>query len=183
MVLSILFGLAVLISTGFAFFNFGLMESGGHHSFVSITVLASMMTVMVTALSVYIYRNYKIKSISHWPHTQGRITDVNQVDGLFGMNLEIEYTYYMNDLQYVNNDFNYFSEAAPIGHVFMMPELRDAEKISDLIDKPVRVYFRPSTPYVSYLSCNIAQNPLIVLLPSAIIIPSCLFLFFRLFTL
>lgn len=182
MVSGILFGLLILISTSYAFFNFGLMEAGEHHSFIPVIVLFAMLTIMVVALSIYLYRNHKIKSIQHWPHTQGRIVDVNQKETLIGTFLEIEYTYFMNDLQYSNNDFNYFSSEAPLGHVFMMPGLRDVEKISDLKDKLVRVYFKPSQPYNSYISCNVVQNPLIVLLPSLIIIPSCLFLFFRLFT-
>lgn len=182
MVLGILFGLLLMICTSFAFFNFGLEESAGYHSFISIAVLVSMLTVMILALSVYLYRNYKIKTIRHWPHTQGRIVEINQKETLFGPVLEIEYTYFMNDLQYVNNDFNYFRKEVPLNQVFMIPELRDAEKISDLKDQLVRVYFRPQTPYVSYISCNAEQNPLIVLLPSLIIIPTCLFLLFRIFT-
>jgi hypothetical protein len=180
MVLGILFGLLVLISTSFAFFNFGLVESGGHHSFVSVSVLVSMITIMITSLSIYIYRNMKIKSIQHWPHTRGRIVDVNQRSSVAGNFLEIEYTYFMSDLQYTNNDFDYFSSDAPLSHILMMPGLGDVEKISDLKDKMIRVYYKPSSPYNSYISCNVVQNPLVVLLPSLIIIPACLFLLFRL---
>lgn len=182
MALGILFGLLILICTSFAFFNFGLVQSGGHYSFVSISILTSMLTIMIFSLGIYIYRNHKINSIRHWPHTQGRITDVNQKETLFGTVLEIEYSYFMNDLQYVNNDFNYFRKEVPLNQIFMIPGLRDAEKISDLKGKVISVYFKPQTPYVSYISCQAEQNPLIVLLPSIIIIPSCLFLLFRIFT-
>ena len=180
--LGILFGLMVLLTTSYAFFNFGAIEVNGHHSFIPIVVLTTMFTIMMVALGIYLYRNYKIKSISHWPHTQGRILDVNQKNGFFGPKLEIEYTYFMNDIQYINNDFDYFSKEASMGQVFMMPGLRDIEKLGELKDKMVRVYFRPESPYTSYISCNVVQNPLIVLLPAIVIIPSCLFLFFRIFS-
>lgn len=177
MILGILFGALVLIATSYGFFNFG--GSDAKHSYVPVLVLTGMFSVMFVALSVYIYRNYKVSSIKNWPYVQGNITDSKVSDEWNGTFIEIEYSYFINDVHYMNNDFDYFSKRASLGQLFLLPGLRNTDSLYDFKNKLVRVYYKPSSPYTSYISCNLVQNPLVVLLPSIIIITSSLFLFLR----
>lgn len=179
MYLGILFGLLVLIATSYGFFNFGRIGENGGMSYVHMAVITTMLIVMLLAISIYIFRNHKIKSISRWPYTQGRILSVSLADSIMGPRVKIKYQYHVNDIHFENNNFDYFSDEAPLGQVFMMPGMREISRIEDLRGKMVRVYFKSDSPYESYISCSLNQNPLIVLLPSIIIIPACLFLLAR----
>jgi hypothetical protein len=142
--------------------------------FRSIGYFAIIMAILALSMSIYTYRDFKLKDMSSWPHSQGRIGEVRVEKGIFGFEkIFLTYNYRVNDREYTNDVYDFSQDYSTHSQLRMHPELRDIKNSRDFEGRLLKVYYNPNCPWRSAISKKIGQSVYVTSIPAIIVIVFC----------
>lgn len=177
--LGIFLSLISISVSGYAFFNFDNNDISMFENLSMLMAFVVMGLVVLSSLGIYLLRTSIMSKVQGWPHVQGSIDSYQINKNIFGTTIRIKYFYYINDIQYQNDNFDIFSKFVSLGHINASPSLRDIKEADDLNGKMIKVYFNPHKVYQSCLSSETYMNTLFAYLPPILVIATSIFLLTR----